>query len=382
MEPRPRFLQLPRMRPVLGVVYDEIFAAGGLKRVGKRLGFRSRQPRRHLDDLVVRPEMETAQGAERLGVIGLADQLDVEAGVRPIELVEHRNELWRDCGLPVKGDEDRIDGTGHRGSGKGGRRLARLGAEERCQADGKGGKENRRQHKMQRQDCDEGGEDERDQRQADASPRIKSLPSPEGQPGAEFGRGVEQTIDGVAQPAPASGAPDGPADRFGRGRGHHVTHLRPSGKHVLQAANTGCGRHDRHDRRPGLRGHAHHLRLQQLAVDAVHVDDPPGVDFRHEGQSEHFGERLVIGGRTGRSRGEKLGLERGVVAGGPEQHFGDQRLAEAEPAEDFRLVEELRPDEGRRRRHGGNIGRNRDCGGKGCLIGIVCQSHVACAASS
>ena len=105
-------LQLAGMRPVLGIENRHIVPAHAGKRIAERLWLGARRHRRHLDDLEMPGRVERADRRKGLDVVGLADQLDVEPGARPVEPFERADQLGRDLGLAVERHHHGIDGQG------------------------------------------------------------------------------------------------------------------------------------------------------------------------------------------------------------------------------------------------------------------------------
>ena len=87
-EGRHHLAQLVGLRPILGVVDHEIFAARETQReiAGLRLGLRLR--RRHADDLEHAFEAERARDLDGLVVVGFEHDLDVELAERIVELAQ------------------------------------------------------------------------------------------------------------------------------------------------------------------------------------------------------------------------------------------------------------------------------------------------------
>jgi len=81
--------QLVALRPVLGVIDDEIFAAGERQRIVERLRLGARVKVRHHRDLDIARKTELPRCRDRLGVDRLQDQFDVELRCRIVEAREH-----------------------------------------------------------------------------------------------------------------------------------------------------------------------------------------------------------------------------------------------------------------------------------------------------
>ena len=123
-EGRDHLAELVRLRPVLGVVDHQIFAAREAQReiAGLRLGLRLR--RRHQDDFEHAFEAERARNRDGLVIAGFKHDLDVELAERIVEFAQrlgearqhlafakHRNEHGEDRQL-VLAQRARFDGDG------------------------------------------------------------------------------------------------------------------------------------------------------------------------------------------------------------------------------------------------------------------------------
>ena len=103
------FAQLVALRSVLGVIDDEIFAAGERQRIVERLWLGARVKVRHHHDLDIAREIEAARYRDRLDVDRLQDQLDVELRSRIVEARERGGERGEHIGLAVQRHEDGVD---------------------------------------------------------------------------------------------------------------------------------------------------------------------------------------------------------------------------------------------------------------------------------
>lgn len=101
--------QLIRMGSIFRIVDDDEFAAHRGQRVIQRFGLRPWMRDRHPDDFELGGEVCGLEGGDGGVVVRLADQLDVEFGRRPVQLLQRRHELACDLGLFVERNENRID---------------------------------------------------------------------------------------------------------------------------------------------------------------------------------------------------------------------------------------------------------------------------------
>ena len=98
------------MRPVLGIVEHDEFAADRGQRIGQRFRLGSRIHCGDLDDFHAGPHRLHADGGQCRLVVRLADQFDLQLAARPHQPSDGDQQLRHHLGFLVESDDHRVDG--------------------------------------------------------------------------------------------------------------------------------------------------------------------------------------------------------------------------------------------------------------------------------
>jgi hypothetical protein len=103
-----RLAKLTGLRPVLGVVDYDIFAADERQRVVQRLGLGARLALRHDNDLETAGQAQRVRCGDRVGIARFEDQLDVEPRRRMVEPHQRVDQGAKHVRFAVKRHENGI----------------------------------------------------------------------------------------------------------------------------------------------------------------------------------------------------------------------------------------------------------------------------------
>ena len=218
------------MRLILGVVDGDEFPAREGQREGERLGLGARFRGGHHDHFIGHRARPRPSRRDRLEIVGLDDQLDVQAITRPVDAVERRDQFGNEIGLAEQRHKDGVDGqvvvptielgaqrpTG--GEAGGDEAQDRDAEKEHCPDQVHGNQGGRRQNVDGKRD--EGG-DGGTGRDLCASGYV---------PGREIGMERRQAAEGVGDVILTADAHEGGTDRRRRRHAKSLTGCRIGGK--------------------------------------------------------------------------------------------------------------------------------------------------------
>ncbi len=265
-------------------------------------------------------------------VVGLAYQLDVELGGRPVELLQRRDKLARDLRLLVERDEHGIDRQPLRRL----RRWLRTATMvERAGPEQDRRHVDERQREMNDRDQRQIGKRREDKR-AECRARDEPLLAREHDAGAEPPLVLEQRSDALFHPPLGADAPDGIAHCGGRGDDDPLRKPRPRLDRPRQRQqSTGLGNDG--DHRLVCIVQPHGSRVRQLRVERLVVMDQGRIELREEWNAKRAGKGGIIALGVHPSVGQQFALDRRSVMAGHGRRARDGRLADTEPQQRFDL---------------------------------------------